>query len=321
MFIFSVSLSLFVFSVSLSGVLFYFGSSEWRLSSWFLAESTRKPCRRIGIWDTLAAGSATSRWLDSATFYETNILIASSATRRSSPTLATIAIASSVSTPRYDWYGRLSQTADQDKDGSVKRNHRLGESLDQFTFDFISSIFYVFCVFVCCFGDVLMCWCADMLNGRLLGFVVQGSTLARGLFLVQQVPPVAGRQAVWLQSWQDFLWTVLRFDVRHSLWRMWRNLPCRWANVSLTCTYYISSSSLKKDEMATYCSISVDLVWNGIDLILAYLIQGFVWYFILFNDTSSKTFSLPTRLTVRPSNIHPVIHESIYPSIHVSIHR
>lgn len=167
MFIFSVSLSLFVFSVSLSGVLFYFGSSEWRLSSWFLAESTRKPCRRIGIWDTLAAGSATSRWLDSATFYETNILIASSATRRSSPTLATIAIASSVSTPRYDWYGRLSQTADQDKDGSVKRNHRLGESLDQFTFDFISSIFYVFCVFVCCFGDVLMCWFAERTSTRI----------------------------------------------------------------------------------------------------------------------------------------------------------
>ena len=33
-----------------------------------------------------------------------------------------------------------------------------------------------------------------------LGFVVQGSPLARGLFLVQQVPVVAGRQAIRLQG-------------------------------------------------------------------------------------------------------------------------
>ena len=75
--------------------------SFWTPRSWFSVESIRKPCRRIGTWATLVAGSATSRWLGSATSCATSIPTASNATRPSSPTRATIATASSVSTPRY----------------------------------------------------------------------------------------------------------------------------------------------------------------------------------------------------------------------------
>lgn len=76
-----------------------------------------------------------------------------------------------------------------------------------------------------------------------IGFVVQGSSLARSLLLVQQVPPVAGRQAVRLQGRQDLLRPVLRLDVRHSLRRMWRNLPRRYFT---QCTIFLCCLSLFK---------------------------------------------------------------------------
>ena len=222
--------------------------SFWTPRSWFSVESIRKPCRRIGTWATLVAGSATSRWLGSATSCATSIPTASNATRPSSPTRATIATASSVSTPRYVRHSEGSNSSLSYTIANRRRKLLVGHMSQPKTRTYYSDrLFFSF----------------FMVH---LGFVVQGSPLARGLFLVQQVPVVAGRQAIRLQGWQDFLRPVLRLYVRDSVRRMRRNLPRRYI-VPLSIWCLISERTYREDRrnaysivwsIAIYCEIRTD---------------------------------------------------------------
>ena len=73
-----------------------------RSFSWFLAVNTQKPCQRIGIPVTFAAGTATRVWQVSVMCWETNILTASNVTKAFSPILARSAMQSLESIPRWE---------------------------------------------------------------------------------------------------------------------------------------------------------------------------------------------------------------------------
>lgn len=61
----------------------------------------------------------------------------------------------------------------------------------------------------------------------LSGSLVQGQALAREVLPVQQVPGVAGGQAVRVQDGADILRPLLRRAVRHALRRLRRDLQSR----------------------------------------------------------------------------------------------
>jgi len=69
--------------------------------SWFSVASTQRRWTRTGTAATSVAGSATNPWQDNATFSETSIPIALSATKAFLPMAARNAIKSSALTPRY----------------------------------------------------------------------------------------------------------------------------------------------------------------------------------------------------------------------------
>jgi len=69
--------------------------------SWFSVASTQRRWTRTGTAVTSVAGSATNPWQASATFLETSILTALSATKAFSPMAARNAAKSSELTPRY----------------------------------------------------------------------------------------------------------------------------------------------------------------------------------------------------------------------------